>query len=318
MYWLTIFFINWFLNILAIEFLAIRKMKRIIQVDENRDSKFKAFRRLDVQWLNRPWLFLTCHLCIIKIFVAFFSLCICGITSQIMVIGLKKEDSITGIRYFVMRSANWITSTIVLFAGCSNVWISKKRSNICYKKYLGPDWKPDFNPRHAGCVVANHSGQLDIASNCLQQIASFVAKEEAAKVPFVGLTIAASQCLLLNRTSRESKNLIQEQITQRIKLGEETGDYDPIVIFPEGGTTNGRYLINFKRGAFYGLRGVFPKVHKHHSYFQQPSSGILDGLQSYLIGSAIPFSTLEIIHMPIFKPNAYFFKHHKQEGEEDY
>lgn len=50
-------------------------------------------------------------------------------------------------------------------------------------------------------------------------------------------------------------------------MGEETGNYDPIVIFPEGGTTNGRYLINFKRGAFYGLRGVFPKVHKHHSYF---------------------------------------------------
>ena len=101
-------------------------------------------------------------------------------------------------------------------------------------------------------------------------------------------------------------------------MGEETNLYDPIIIFPEGGTTNGRYLINFKRGAFLGLRAVFPKVHIQHSMFQQPSSGILEGLPFYLIGSAIPFSYLQIIHMPIFRPNEYFYKHHKKEGEEDY
>ena len=71
MEWLTILLVNWLLNILAIEFLAIRKIKRIINVQEDRDSRFKAFRRLDVKWLNRPWLYMTCHLCIFKIFLGF-------------------------------------------------------------------------------------------------------------------------------------------------------------------------------------------------------------------------------------------------------
>lgn len=33
-YFYTIFFINWALNILALEFFAIRKLKNIIKIDE--------------------------------------------------------------------------------------------------------------------------------------------------------------------------------------------------------------------------------------------------------------------------------------------
>lgn len=210
MEWLTILLVNWLLNILAIEFLAIRKIKRIINVEEDRDSRFKAFRRLDVKWLNRPWLYMTCHLCIFKIFLGFGQLFFCAIISKAMVIGLKKEDTITGIRYFVMRATHWWTSVIVLFCGATNLWTTFKRSDICYKKYLGPDWEPDFNWRNVGCVVANHSSFLDSASNSLQQLASFVGKEEALKIPFIGDIMKASQCLILNRTSKESKKLIQE------------------------------------------------------------------------------------------------------------
>lgn len=115
---------------------------------------------------------------------------------------------------------------------------------------------------------------------------------------------------MVNRDSKDSKKMVQEQITDRIKVGEETDKYDPIIIFPEGGTTNGKYLINFKRGAFMGLGAVFPKIHKQHSMFQSPSSGILEGLPQYLMGATIPFSWLEIIWLPVFKPNDYFFEKH--------
>ena len=92
--------------------------------------------------------------------------------------------------------------------------------------------------------------------------------------------------------------------------------YDPLIIFPEGGTTNGKYLINFKRGAFMWLGAVFPKIHKTHSWFQQSSSGVIDGLPHYLICASTPFCYLEIMHLPIFKPNDFFFQHHQKEGEE--
>jgi hypothetical protein len=165
MEWLTIFLINWLLNILAMEFFAIRKIKPILNVDEQRDSKFQAFRRLDVKWINRPWLFLTCHLCITKIIFAFVQLSICMVVFMTMTIGLKKEDSITGLRYFVLRVTQWWTSQVCLFCGNTSIWTTFKQSDICYKKYLGPDWKPDFNIRHVGCVIANHTTFLDSGIN---------------------------------------------------------------------------------------------------------------------------------------------------------
>lgn len=67
-----------------------------------------------------------------------------------------------------------------------------------------------------------------------------------------------------------------------------------------------------------GLGAVFPKINRQHSFFQKSSSGVMEGLPHYLIGASTPFSWLEIIHLPIFKPNDYFFEHHQQEGEEKY
>mmetsp|Transcript_19777 Transcript_19777/g.30505 ORF Transcript_19777/g.30505 Transcript_19777/m.30505 type:complete len:84 (+) Transcript_19777:678-929(+) len=83
-----------------------------------------------------------------------------------------------------------------------------------------------------------------------------------------------------------------------------------MIIHPEGGTTNGHYLIKFKRGAFVGCRSIMPKVHKYHSFFQSQCTGIIDNLPHYLMASAIPFSYVEKIELPVFRPNEYFFKHH--------
>lgn len=101
-----------------------------------------------------------------------------------------------------------------------------------------------------------------------------------------------------------------------MKETEETDKYEPIVIFPEGGTTNGKYLINFKKGAFVSLRPVLPKITKFHSYWQSPSSGIIEGIPHYLILSSAPWTTSTSIVLPIFKPNDYFFENHQKEGEE--
>ena len=70
-FWVKVFFVNWFINILLVEY-CLKKLKNIIKVDEERDTKFKAFRRDDVKWMNRLWLYPTCHLVLFKIFSTFF------------------------------------------------------------------------------------------------------------------------------------------------------------------------------------------------------------------------------------------------------
>ena len=56
------------------------------------------------------------------------------------------------------KLSDWIAST-VLFS-LSVVWTFKSRPNVCYKKYLGPDWKPSYEK--AGAKISNHSSFLDI------------------------------------------------------------------------------------------------------------------------------------------------------------
>lgn len=99
-------------------------------------------------------------------------------------------------------------------------------------------------------------------------------------------------------------------MTDRINEGEATDLFDPLIIFVEGGTTNGEYLINFKKGAFMGLNTVFPKLSKFHSCFQTPSSGVIEGLPHYVMATCIPFAWCEIIHLPVFRPNEYLWKNH--------
>jgi len=60
-----------------------------------------------------------------------------------------------------------------------------------------------------------------------------------------------------NSASVEERQQIVEQITSR-QIAAEQGKLSPITIFPEGGTSNGQYIVSFKRGAFGSLRAVKP------------------------------------------------------------
>jgi hypothetical protein len=44
-------------------------------------------------------------------------------------------------------------------------------------------------------------------------------------------------------------------------------EYDPLIIHVEGGTTNGQYLVEFKKGAFVGEKSIWPKANRYNSWF---------------------------------------------------
>ena len=55
-----------------------------------------------------------------------------------------------------------------------------------------------------------------------------------------------------------------EKIEERQKLAEK-GEAPPLLIFPEGGTSNGECLLAFKSGAFASLRPVKPYINRMNS-----------------------------------------------------
>ena len=60
--------------------------------------------------------------------------------------------------------------------------------------------------------------------------------------------------------SEEKRNEAIQLIKDRQALIEQTGEYVPLLVFPEGGTTNGSSLIKFKKGAFLSEKRVTPMI----------------------------------------------------------
>ena len=90
------------------------------------------------------------------------------------------------------------------------------------------------------------------------------------------------------------------------------------MICPEGATTNGKYLIQFKRGAFFSLRAVKPHFSSYWTFNGiSPVHGDALSFVAYInVLFACGFVAVTYNEMPVFEPNEYFWKHH-WDGKED-
>jgi len=74
------------------------------------------------------------------------------------------------------------------------------------------------------------------------------------------------QCIYIDRAG--TKDVLDQTvgvIVERQKTNETSDlNWPPLMIFAEGGVSNGKNLSKFKRGAFMSLKPVKPLVTKHH------------------------------------------------------
>jgi hypothetical protein len=201
-YWTKVFLINWLLNVLIIEFLAIRKIKSIINVNEERDSKYPAFRRTDTKWFSRWWLYPICHLNLLKLVICFLCIGKSALVTNLVTLGTNKDEPITGWRYKACRLSAGFTAAVLLHCASNCVWLSTKRPKVCYKKFLGPDWKPDYDLKHCGSIVSNHSSFMDTMVHSIFSLSSFIAKKEVQDILFIGPNARAMQCLFIDREAK--------------------------------------------------------------------------------------------------------------------
>ena len=133
---------------------------------------------------------------------------------------------------------------------------------------------------------------------------TFLSKEENRKIPVFGFIIEALGHLTISRDTKAVKserNAMLDIIAER-QLKAEAGLCPPLVIYPEGCTSNSKYVLQFKRGAFYTLRSVKP-------YFTQtkcltsfmPVHGDPSSLVDYVIMSfAVGICIYTLNDLPVF------------------
>lgn len=83
----------------------------------------------------------------------------------------------------------------------------------------------------------------------------------------------------------------------------EQGKVPPLIVYPEGCTSNGKYLLPFKKGTFVGENSIQPFSFKYYSPFINPSHDVMGDFAQFVLVAMTPYITLTIKEYPVFKPN---------------
>ena len=102
-------------------------------------------------------------------------------------------------------------------------------------------------------MVQNHTSIVDGFLGNLTFFPSYVARKNVGDIPGIGTMMTAMQSVFVQRVgdnSNESKSSTFKAIAQRQHEFMDGKTKVPFLIFPEGATCNGEYLMSFKKGAF--------------------------------------------------------------------
>lgn len=172
-------------------------------------------------------------------------------------------------------------------------------------------------------VICNHLGFTEGFNLLLSPLhPAFAAKESLRKAPIFGKLGEGLQAIFVNRggTEEERNKLIETIMERQIAIEDAGRRLNPICIFPEGTTTNGEYLMSFKRGAFQAMRTIQPCYVKLNYWSHvRPSFEGPDLFEMFvLLLSNIGFTLATLYILPPFVPNQYMLDTHGDKGEADW
>ncbi|CXI32070.1 phospholipid or glycerol acyltransferase, putative [Plasmodium berghei] len=125
-------------------------------------------------------------------------------------------------------------------------------------------------------IVSNHTSALDPIYFIRKHACSFVAKKSLRKDFFIGLSIRVLKCVFVHREKPEDRKIALNSIRERqLAINKKKSNYPSFVIFSEGTTTNGKQIVEQKKGAFYSLLPVTPVLLIFQYDFLNPSYDVI-------------------------------------------
>ena len=152
------------------------------------------------------------------------------------------------------------------------------------------------------CVVANHNSAFDIIVLLTKRFC-FVSHHGVRSMPVVGQLARAIGCIFVVRDSKDSRSVAKQQIAERLE-SQSKGTClikVPLVVFPEGSTSNGHALLVFRRGAFEStvpVQPVFIEFSNHTRHFTLVSLSEL-----CCLACTLPSTEVTLHWRPVIKPN---------------
>ena len=217
---------------------------------------------------------------------------------------------------------NWMYRT------CAKIWVFI--SGFCctdlidvdadYSEYLGPDYKEKYDKdiKATSTIICNHVTQHDsmIITQFLNN--SFACDISFKTMPLMGPLARMVDAIFVPRGgSEEARQQIIDIITERQTTIEETAKFSPLIIFPEGGTTNGRYLLKFKRGAFLAQKRIQPLILKYTVTGSfSPAYDIIELLPLFILELSWSCLKCKILRLPEIYVTDYMVEKAREQGKE--
>ena len=214
--------------------------------------------------------------------------------------------------------SNTITRWTKLVLQLNGIKINKVKLNYedVYRKYLGEDY--EFNPDEKySLIISNHTGFYDIIMNMALHSCGFLSKEETKDIFLVGTISKGINCLFVKRESKEDRERIFVELEKRQKDFYEGRILSPLCLFPEGTTTNGKYILKFKRGAFYSLLPIKPQIILlDNDLNYSVAIGVGSAIMNYFRSLCYFGCKINLCELPVIKPTEYMFEKYSHLGEE--
>ncbi len=184
-----------------------------------------------------------------------------------------------------------------------------------YKKYLGPDYKIDYNKKFCS-IICNHVSWVENYFCMYRYATGFIGKLSASKVPTIREMGKYNQTIYLDRRNEDDRRKTAEKIEQRQKGLMDGTILTNLSIYPEGTISNGTHLIKFKRGAFMTLLPLKPIVELIDQTAECTlSTGALSMFLHMILVCCYFWHNVTFLDLPIIEPTEYMYENYRKNEE---
>jgi len=314
---LTIFLILWGIYAVYI----VRYMRQLMdsyiedykKLDPALPKEYTCLSRDDMHRWNRLEIYF-CAVFLLPLRIAQFfgTIIIMGILIRLTV-GDKPANADQSVftRKVVKSVLNIFSVSLMTSFGYFNV--KKVKLNLCDVDPTYPKDQKSVGP--APIVVSNHVSWFDTAVFMNHPAApSFMGKAAIEKYPLFGPIAKGIQGLFVDSFNKNSRDGVMDKLRERIdKFNKNPECVAPIAIFPEGTTSNHKYILSFKKGAFCNLTPVHVVGLKYGTEKFNPGFDSIGMIRGVLFLMCHFSHNLTVYDLGVFNP-----AHLNLKGEEDW
>ena len=193
----------------------------------------------------------------------------------------------------------------------NNISTEKKeiKYETVYKKYLGEDY--DFSQNNFSAYISNHISILDLPIFARDYGTTFLLNVESMRNPLIGALLEFGN-FPVKLQSEESRKKALDFIVKRQNDFYHKKSCIKTLNFPEGHCTNGKYIINFKKGVFISLLPIKPLIILSPDEYPSYTN------KAFYIFRIMTTFKIKIIYaeLPVIKPTNYMFEKYQYLGKE--